>query len=76
MCLIYLLGAIVCCFFSWKKWGKAVKNREDYKMFIDVPEFWYVCLITVLYPISVPIYAFWHLLELIYNKFKKEDEIN
>lgn len=73
---VYLLGAIICCFFSWKKWGKPIRSRKNHSIIVEIPEFWYIALITVLYPISLPIYAFWQVLELIYNKFKKEDEIN
>jgi hypothetical protein len=63
----------------WKKYGKAFKKKIERKpgrytsdyMWTETQEFWLIFGIPALWPLALPSYIIWQLLERIYNKFNK-----
>ena len=82
MGFVYILGAIIAAFFSWKKWGEKIRGEKikgggDFTLLVECSEFWYVVIMAISYPIAIPICMIWQVLELIYNKFnKKKNKVN
>lgn len=70
--IIYCIGAVIACFFSWRKYGETIIDScGAYDNWIDKWLFWKVVMITFLYPITIPISLLWGFLEVISNKFSK-----
>lgn len=75
--IIYLIITFLVTYFAIKKWSdemlKKVKTSK-YREWADTPEFWYIVLTIVFWPVVVPGYFLWKLMDKITNKIKKKDE--
>jgi len=68
--ILYLIGAVVSCFFAWKKYSKKMlESLGRYETWGEKIEFWQITSITLFYPVAIPIMIFWSILEIAYNKF-------
>ena len=73
MHLLYLLVAFVVFFFMYKKFWDKVENRKKYSAWIDVPQFWAIVLVPLFWPLSLPGYLLWQLLEKLYINLNQEN---
>lgn len=70
--VLYLIGAVIACFFSWKKYGKRMQDSlGSYDSWFEKTLFWVIAAITFCYPVAIPIMLLWRLLEIISNKLSK-----
>ena len=67
---IYLLIGFVIFFFMYKKyWHVMLERKKTYDAWPEYKEFWIVALTSVFWPLTLPGYIIWQLLEKLYNKF-------
>jgi hypothetical protein len=76
MFYLYLIGAFLSCYISWKVFGERFKTRYgSYDLWIERYEFWYIFFITIAYPIIIPLLLLWKGLDYILIKYNLIYEI-
>lgn len=75
MIIIYLIITFLVTYFAINKWKDAMfKRLGKYGSWADTPEFWYMAAMIIFWPVTVPGYFLWKLMDKITNKTKKKDE--
>lgn len=72
MFAIYLVVGFIMMFFLRKKyWPIFLNRKKGYDPNIAYAEFWIVYGLPLIWPVSLPLYFLWFVLEAIYNYKKK-----
>ena len=65
---IYIIINFIIFYIAVKKWGKALTANN---FWMDIKEFWYILAVTLFWPLVIPGYIMWRILDRITNKFFK-----